>query len=297
MRHEEDWWLGGFLAGFIVGFILAFGYTRLVPYTPFVTPAQLDPGDKEIYLVLIAAAYRFDNDLEKAMGRLARLKEPNINQTIATLAEKYIATGADVNDIRSLVGLATALGETRGAWMVYLITPTFTPTTTPTPTITLTFTPSPTPTLVPTSTPTAQNTPTATHTPTVNATITLRPTPTPGPDAPFGLAQSVALCDNSADGILRVYVRDRHGNGVSGVEVLVSWPGGQDKFFTGLKSENDTGYADFKMEAGQIYQIELLSVPASVVKDINIAADTLCPNIPDGIAPSWQVVFQQGAGR
>ena len=293
MRHEGDWWLGGFLAGFVIGFMFAFLYTRLVPYTPFVTPARLDEGDKEIYLVLIAAAYRFDGDLEKAKRRLAGLKDPQIEQTLANLAEKQIAAGADIKDIRSLITLATALGETKGAWLVYLTTPT--PTLTPTPTPTLTAAPSPTPTLSPT--PTASNTPTATRTSTVKTTITPRPTFTPGPNAPFGLAQSVALCDNRADGTLRVYVRDRNGRGVPGVEILVSWPGGQDKFFTGLKLENDAGYADFQMEAGQTYQVELLNVSAIVARDINEVAARLCPDLPEEIIPSWQVVFQQGAGQ
>ena len=291
MKHESDWWLGGFLVGFVVGFVLGFSYTRLVPSPP--TPAQLDGPDKEIYLVLIAAAYRYDGDLDKAQRRLARLEDPQISQTLVNLAERYIAANAEVKDIRSLARLATALGETQGALLVYLTTPTFTPSPTSTPTPT----PQPTATATATSTSTPQPTRTATTLPVENPTVTPRPTATPGPNAPFGLAQSVALCDNTADGILRVYVRDRDGQGVPGVEVVVRWPGGQDHFFTGLKSETNPGYADFQMEAGQVYQAGLSGLPAAVAKEINQAAESRCPDLPEGVKPSWQIVFQRGAGQ
>jgi hypothetical protein len=298
MRHESDWWLGGFLIGFITGFLLGFGYTRLVPLRP--TPAQLDQHDRAIYLTLIAAAYRHDGDLAKAQRRLETLEEPDIEQTIIALANQSITLNADVRDIRSLATLANALGETPGALLVYLITPTPIPSPTSTPTETPSPTPTHTPTPIPpteTSAPTPENSPTPTILPAGNPTFTPRPTPTPGLNAPFGLAQSIALCDNSANGILRVYIRDRNGEGVPGVEVIVSWPGGQDRFYTGFKSNTDAGYADFQMDADEVYQVELPGLPATVATAVNEAAATPCSNLPNGVRPSWQVVFQQGAGQ
>ena len=118
-----------------------------------------------------------------------------------------------------------------------------------------------------------------------------------GPDSPFGVAQSVALCDDgSKGGLLRVYIRDRLGQGVSGVELSITWSGGRDRFFTGFKPEIDPGYADFQMEPGQLYQIEPVSVPAAgEVPEIMIDSAALCPDLPEDSIPSWQVVFQQGA--
>lgn len=298
MRHESDWWLGGFLIGFIAGFLLGFGYTRLVPLPP--TPAQLEQNDRAIYLTLIAAAYRHDGDLAKAQQRLDTLEEPDIEQSIIALASQFIALNADVRDIRSLVSLANALGEAPGELLVYLVTPTPIPAPTSTPTETPLPTNTHTPTPIPpteTSTPRPQNTSPTPILPAGNPTFTPRPTPTPGPNAPFGLAQSTALCDNSANGILRVYVRDRQNEGVPGVEVLVSWPGGQDRFYTGFKSNIDAGYADFQMDADEVYQVELPGLPAAVAKAVNEAAATRCSNLPNGVRPSWQVVFQQGAGQ
>jgi hypothetical protein len=122
---------------------------------------------------------------------------------------------------------------------------------------------------------------------------------TPGSNALFGVAQSVILCeDTTIGGLLRIYVRDRLGKGVPGVEIAVSWATGKDTFFTGFKPDIDPGYADFQMEPGRIYQIELISVETDdETSEINIDNDTLCPNLPDGVDPSWQIVFQQGANR
>jgi len=113
------------------------------------------------------------------------------------------------------------------------------------------------------------------------------------------VAQSVVLCDDNivSGGLLRIYVRDRLGSGVPGVNVKVIWSGGEDAFFTGLKPDIDPGYADFQMESGQLYQIQLAGVDfAGQTLEVTIDNDALCPNLPDNIKPSWQVVFEQGAG-
>ncbi len=258
------------------------------------------------------------------------LKEPAANQTIVTLAENYISQGADVRDIRSLAILADGLGETSNAFVIFLPTPSATlnpeptttptspPTATPSPTNTLqatptpenTSTPSPTPipnTVTPSPTP-VPNTATPSPIPTPkrptptpnegqNPTITPRPTSIPGQKAPFQLAQSVALCDNTADGVLRIYVRDEDGNGIPGIEVIIRWPEGEDHFFTGFKSDFDPGYADFQMEQDQVYQAELKGVSGVTASDINQAAMSRCPELPQGIAPSWQIVFLQDPDR
>ncbi len=113
------------------------------------------------------------------------------------------------------------------------------------------------------------------------------------------MAQSVVLCeadDATNGGLLRIYVRDRLEQGIPGVKITVIWSGGTDTFFTGLKPEFDPGYADFQMEPGQRYQVELNSVDfTGSIPEINIDSNTLCPNLPSYNDPSWQLVFKQGA--
>jgi hypothetical protein len=39
---------------------------------------------------------------------------------------------------------------------------------------------------------------------------------------------------------------------------LVSWEGGEDSFFTGLKPELGLGYADYSMTPGVVYSLRLV---------------------------------------
>lgn len=109
----------------------------------------------------------------------------------------------------------------------------------------------------------------------------------------------MVLCDNTSGGLLRIYVRDRLGVGVPGVEISLSWAGGDDTFFTGFKPEIDPGYADFQMAPDERYQVKLVSVTMTDQKPVEVfmSGDNLCPVLPAEISPSWQIVFQQGASR
>lgn len=347
-NNDKWWWIGGFLAGFMIGLVMSLTYGWILDPRPLpITPADLKAEDKELYLKLIAAAYAHDNDEARARERLTALEDSDIENTVANLTEYYINQNGDIRDVRPLVGLSGALGQTSGAMLPFIatptplptatltpaptstprpthtptpVTPTLTPTSTPTrvptntptpltpiPTDTPTRTPSPTPTktATPTRTPILTNTPTKTPTRTPTITPTATPsrtptptnTPTPGPDAPFGVAQSVVLCEENATngGLLRIYVRDRLDAGVAGVEISVTWSGGQDSFFTGFNPEIDPGYADFQMDMDQRYQVELINADfAGETPEIIIDKDTLCPGLSNGINPSWQIVFKQG---
>jgi len=130
------------------------------------------------------------------------------------------------------------------------------------------------------------------------STPTATPTPPPTPTAEAveipDVVQSTALCDPTTDGLLRVYVRDGSGQGVPGVQILVNWPSGEDRFFTGFKPEVDPGYADFEMEPGEIYQVNLVDVESDSAQEVGADLVDLCPDLPSDIQPSWQIVFQIG---
>lgn len=281
MRRDWVIWVGGFGAGFLIGVALSLTYTWVLDPPPLTgtTPVALNPHDKEIYTVLIAAAYTADGDLDRARNRLAELEDPDIENTIVVMAERYIREGQDVRDVRALARLADTLGSTSAAMRPFIATPTPTPSPTPSPTP---QPPTPTPTRV------------VRATPTPSATPTIRRTPTPASAGVFRVAQSTALCDPTTSGLLRVYVRDGAGKGVPGVQILVNWPGGEDRFFTGFKPEADSGYADFEMEPGEVYQVELADVQSNVAQEVGAGLDDLCPDLPPDVQPSWQIVFQIG---
>ena len=46
-----------------------------------------------------------------------------------------------------------------------------------------------------------------------------------------------------------VEVRNKKRQPIEGQEIIVSWSGGEESFFTGLKPEISDGYADFQMQA------------------------------------------------
>jgi len=57
--------------------------------------------------------------------------------------------------------------------------------------------------------------------------------------------------------LLQVLVEDQSGAPLSSVEAIVTWDGGEDHFFTGLKPELGNGYSDFVMTPGVVYTIRL----------------------------------------
>ncbi|MCS7259655.1 MAG: hypothetical protein NZ765_02585 [Anaerolineae bacterium] len=299
---ERVWWIGGFLVGLMIGMSMSLFYTWVLdpPTLTLAPPSSLNPHDKEIYMVLVAAAYMADGDVARAERRLTALREAHIGDTLVALAERYIAEERDAREVRALAQLADALGHTSAALRVFIPTPT------------LTSTPSPTATSLPTNTPTGSSAPThtppATRTATSTRPLTFTPpqtsipvlteasTPTVTPTVGrgrFRVVQSTPLCDAQSDGVLRIYVRDSDGEGIPGVQIAVRWPEGEDRFYTGFKPTIDPGYADFEMQPGQVYEVQLVDKNSDVADNVGSVMEQTCPDLPADKRPSWQVVFQR----
>jgi hypothetical protein len=71
-----------------------------------------------------------------------------------------------------------------------------------------------------------------------------------------------------------VLVLDAAGQGIPGVEVLVLWDSGEDRFYTGLKPELGWGYADFDMQVGETYSLQLPGEDVSVSELISEPCET-----------------------
>jgi hypothetical protein len=114
--------VGGLAAG--IGLGLVFGWVVWpVSYTN-TTFTNLSTADKETYIVLVAAAYASDGDLEGAKARLEMLEAPNAPQWVAEVTGRYIAEDRNETDISYLVKLARALGVDTEQMAPYLGTPT-----------------------------------------------------------------------------------------------------------------------------------------------------------------------------
>jgi len=97
----------------------------------------------------------------------------------------------------------------------------------------------------PESTPSGSGTPAAAQTPSI--------TSAPGP---FLIVDRQPVCDAASSGLLQIELRDRDGYPAPGVQINVTWNGGVDTFFTGLKPAISTGYADFQMTPGVSYNLQ-----------------------------------------
>lgn len=266
MGRAPGWPLVALFLGVALG--LALGLTISWGLWP-VQIINADPVDlraplREEYLVLISQAYFQDGNLTRARQRLATLGEWGRTQAVADLATRYVVEGRDRRATQALTALADALsGRIAVQPTVSVITPA------------VQASPSPSPMATHTAIQTAQGTPTTT------------PTATPRP--PVRLVKSERICSGEGKpGYIMVYVQDQHGLGLPKVEIWVSWATGEDRFFTGLKPDIDSGYADFEMQPGISYQVKVGEMGSEVAGGISAEP---CADYEE--AATWRVVFQR----
>lgn len=90
--------------------------------------------------------------------------------------------------------------------------------------------------------------------PTFTPVSTRTPTSTPG--GPFVLVGREKICSQELLApLIQVYTADRFGQPIPGILIIVSWEGGEERFFTGLKIEKGLGYADFSPVPGIKYSL------------------------------------------
>lgn len=225
------------------------------------TPDALRAEDKLVYLALLGDLYVAEDDLSRAEARLAELDIEADGLVLAGLIEQYLDSGGRPEEVRNLARLAEALGASGGVLLV--------------------FASAPTPTLEPTAT--VANQP--------------GPSPTPGPSATpapsFQLVEQTAVCaEPGRPGRIAVRVRDAAGDGLAGIEIVVSWNVGQDRFFTGLRPELGAGYADFRMDPDIEYEVALAAFKGDVARGLTSELSTgVCPT--GTLALDWLVTFQE----
>lgn len=245
------------LAGLGLGLVYAWGISP--PRVVDAQPVSLRADFKDEYRSGIAAAYAATGNLPRARARLALLSDPNPIEALNAQAQRMLASGAggqQVGRADQVAALALALDDEHANAPVS------------TPVIEVTQSNEDTPTDVP-SEPAASDVPTlGTETPEIveiqpTATIgapTPRPTRTfiPTPGAPFTLTGQETICDsNLPDGLLQVLVFSSRRRQLAGVEIVITWDGGKEQFFTGLKPELGNGYADYILKPDITYTVQL----------------------------------------
>jgi len=254
---RQSGWLP-LLLGLGLGLAGGLFYSWIVNPVEYVetAPGSLREDFKADYLALIAAAYAGRGDLARARARLALFEELNPAGELAALAQRRQASGHPPSEAQALAKLAAAL---QGA-----------PTPGPTEALPASATPAP-------------------PRPTPTPTRTRAPSATPG--APFRLAERERVCDPLlAEPLIQVQVSDAAGGPVAGVEVLVIWDEGQDRFFTGLKPELGLGYADFSMTDEVTYSLQFSAAGEPIT---GLATFECSDEQGETYLGSWLLQFEQ----
>ena len=257
-----QWYL---LTALILGLSLGLLYSwAIAPTTQEDThPASLREDYKDVYRSLISRAYQANQNLPRAKARLELLGDEEPALALAAQAQRSLAERGDQEMARLLANLSSALRQTPQA----------------APEDGLTTTPVPPgesgqggeQATSATSTPRPEQTETAASPLTETPRPQSSPTPTATDAPPFILQEDFSICDpNLEDPLIKVFATNADGEGIPGVELIVTWsPDNQERFYTGLKPDLGQGYADFEVEPRTAYTVELAG-SQTLVSDLEI---------------------------
>lgn len=229
-------------------------------------PNTLRADFKDQFRTLIAASYAATHNLDRARARLALLGDGNPVEALTAQAQRMLASGQPFQVVQQVAGLASdlranvasALPSATASPVASAASSARPPTQSPIATVQVNLAAESTLTAAATEAPATATETTSTipafDTPTPRPTST----PIPTPSAPFQLVSQDQVCNpNLTDGLMQVSVLDRRKHQMPGVEIDISWSGGEETFFTGLKPEIGDGYADYLMQAGVVYSLRI----------------------------------------
>jgi len=287
-RRYISW--SGLIFGVIAGVAAALYVAwNLAPVEEIdIAPSQLRDSDRNHYVVAIMLDYAYDGDLARTVQRLIELDLPGNDpiQAVADIACEmartgYVDSNGGLNAIRNMQAFYQGQGKSGCADQILPVV-----NIQPTNAIIAVL---PTPTLRPP----------ASKTPTPPGTIQPTEIPTPvavgatqAPSQDFELVGLNTFCSTEIVGVIEVRVVNFDFQELPGQPIRVRWTNGESTFYTGLKPERGDGYADFDMEPGLAYTIEMpgLSDPSSSP----ITADECFTEDGASSVKSWRVTFQGG---
>lgn len=278
----------GLAFGLVFGILFGLGYAWLIaPIEEFDTESyQLRASDKNHFAVAIILEYQQSGDLARAVNKLVELRiggDPI--QAVADVACElasigYVNNTSGLNALRAMKTFYQLQGrsgcadllvpniDSADTQIVEVVVPTNTPTIPPPPSKT------PTPDFGP-----------QTPTPRINVV------PTIVAQRDFEGRIANTFCDPQIPGLIEVFVVQFNGDGIPGETVRVRWEGNSSLFVTGLKLERGESYADFQMEEGQGYTIDMPSLSDPL--DTPLIAESCFTEGGDESIKSYRVVFRQ----
>lgn len=253
MKKEESrgsWYL---LTGLVIGLMIGVIYSRNIQPVSYIDtyPSSLRREDKDRYRSLIASAYLSNGDLVRARARLELLGDKDISRTLTEQAQRILAENGSSSEAQALGMLALALGEDN-------------------------FGVDPADDLNNGSSPVNGPPSAVQDTPVPGQADPSAPqsgTPGPGMDSQsnsdqkpadaippelFVLTNKQEICDEQvSEPIIVIQIKDQAGKPVAGIPITISWQGGEEHFYTGLKPEKGLGYADYTLNSENGYSLYL----------------------------------------
>lgn len=278
MKDERGSWY--LVTGLVIGIILGVIYTHIFQPAEYVdtTPASLTKQYKDIYRGLIATAYTYNSDLVRASARLELLKDEDIYYVMAEQAQRMLADGSSPIEAQALGLLALDLGqnssqidEKSGSQNNSTL-----------------------PTLDRQGDGTLESGETdnnlqSTVDP-VGTPITNRPNP-PDKDISFELVSRKKVCDLAYDQpMVHIQILDSEAQAVSGVEIIVFWENGEERYYTGEKPDMGLGYTEFAHSPDGIYFLKIGSDGDSA---LDFSAAECIDNGGNHYWGVWSFDFQQ----
>ncbi len=260
MNEKRGPWylLTGAVLGIAIGLLI--GWVMLPVQYVDTSPSTLRSDFKDQYRYMIAAAYSATGNLERARARLALLEDADPVKALGDQAQRMLANNTSQDVVHSLADLSQALQSNPASSPATTLLPQAIHTSgqeTARPVLSTATSGSPSDTLPPADTATPGIISTLEDTPAPFPTPRPTHTPTPTPGAPFVLANKSTFCEPTQPGLVQVVLQDSSGQPAAGVELVITWLGGEEHFFTGLKPELGNGYADFVMSSGVEYALSM----------------------------------------
>jgi len=268
MSEKRGFWF--LLTGLVIGSALGLLIAWVISPIQYVdtSPASLRTDFKDDYRFMIASAYSASGDLPRAEARLATLADPDQVKAMGQQAQRMLANNTSMELVQVIADLSLAVqnrsaqseptaGQTGQVTATALNPASATPIEFSAASPVASFTPIFTPTAGVTIEPTLENT--ASPVPMPINTIAPRParTATPTPSAAFKLSAQNTFCDPDQPGLMQIFLSDGDGKPAAGIELVITWSGGEEHFFTGLKPEISSGYADYTMSGNIEYALTL----------------------------------------
>ena len=281
--RKGDWYL---LTGLVIGILFGLIISWVIAPVKYVdtVPSSLRSDFKNEFRSQIASAFYSTNNFARAKARLDLLGDSDPIQTLTYQTQNLLDIGDPTNTAYLLAFLTSALKQNSGLSLDVTSTETL-------PVGTATAADNLSASTTKTTLTTLDGTPS--KVPNIIITPTLRPssTPSPTPGSPFILKSNQIVCDSPLKSLLlQVEVTNSASQPIPGAEIIITWSGGEEHFFTGLKPEISDGYADYQMTPDSIYSIQLAKGGAVVP---NLTAPS-CPIESGGSTwGSLKLVFQQ----